>query len=112
MLGVAWPSVRAAFGQPLAALGEVAVAQTAGFLIDLFVRGTVSEAVGNAAADSLAEMTGLTEYGRDVGQWDVVRVAPQVTRAFEAGPGGLELIVFGAGETGDATMIESFWEDA
>ena len=24
---------------------------------------------------------------RDVGQWDVVRVAPSVVRAFEAGPG-------------------------
>jgi hypothetical protein len=35
-----------------------------------------------------------------------------VARGFEAGPDGLELIVFGAGETGDAEMIESFWEDA
>src|SRR5206468_11112403 len=29
----------------------------------------VSPALGNAAADALGEMTGLTEYGRDVGQW-------------------------------------------
>lgn len=49
---------------------------------------------------------------RELGSWDVVRVAPTVTRAFEAGPDGLEMVVFGAGEAGDATMIESFWEDA
>jgi len=49
---------------------------------------------------------------RELGAWDVVRVAPTLTRAFEAGPDGLEMVVFGAGEAGDATMIESFWEDA
>ncbi|MFL5927963.1 MAG: cupin domain-containing protein [Gaiellaceae bacterium] len=48
----------------------------------------------------------------DLGRWDVVRVAPKVARGFEAGPDGIELLVFGAGETGDATMLESFWEDA
>jgi mannose-6-phosphate isomerase-like protein (cupin superfamily) len=54
----------------------------------------------------------LGDETRPVQQWDVVRVAPTTVRAFEAGPDGLELFVFGAGETGDATMIESFWEDA
>ena len=54
----------------------------------------------------------LEDELREVQRWDVVRVAPAVTRAFEAGPDGLEMVVFGAGETGDATMIESFWEDA
>jgi mannose-6-phosphate isomerase-like protein (cupin superfamily) len=49
---------------------------------------------------------------RDLEQWDVVRVAPTVARGFEAGPDGLELLVFGAGETGDAEMLESFWEDS
>jgi mannose-6-phosphate isomerase-like protein (cupin superfamily) len=49
---------------------------------------------------------------REVRQWDVARVAPTVARGFEAGPDGLEFLVFGAGETGDAEMIESFWEDA
>jgi mannose-6-phosphate isomerase-like protein (cupin superfamily) len=48
----------------------------------------------------------------DLKPFDVVRVAPRVGRGFEAGPDGLEFIVFGAGETGDAEMIESFWEDA
>ena len=34
----------------------------------------------------------------EVGRWDAVRVAPEVTRAFEAGPDGAELLVFGAGD--------------
>jgi len=48
---------------------------------------------------------------RPISQWDVIRVAPSVARGFEAGPEGLELLVFGAGESGDAEVIESFWED-
>jgi mannose-6-phosphate isomerase-like protein (cupin superfamily) len=48
----------------------------------------------------------------DVRRWDVIRVAPSVGRGFEAGPDGLEFLVFGAGETGDATVLESFWEDS
>jgi uncharacterized cupin superfamily protein len=31
----------------------------------------------------------------ELAQWDVVRVAPEVVRAFEAGPDGLELIAVG-----------------
>lgn len=54
----------------------------------------------------------LEDEERELGQWDVVRVAPKVTRAFQAGPNGLTMVVFGAGDSGDATMIESFWEDA
>jgi mannose-6-phosphate isomerase-like protein (cupin superfamily) len=54
----------------------------------------------------------LEDETRELKHWDVVRVAPTVARAFESGPDGLELLVFGAGETGDATMLESFWEDA
>lgn len=54
----------------------------------------------------------LEEETRPLEQWDVVRVAPTVARAFEAGPDGLEFLAFGAGESGDAEMLESFWEDA
>jgi mannose-6-phosphate isomerase-like protein (cupin superfamily) len=53
----------------------------------------------------------LEDEVRDIRQWDVIRVAPQTARGFEAGDGGLEYIVFGAGETGDAETIESFWSD-
>jgi mannose-6-phosphate isomerase-like protein (cupin superfamily) len=54
----------------------------------------------------------LEDETRDLKLWDVVRVAPTVARGFAAGPEGLEFLVFGAGETGDAEMLESFWEDS
>jgi mannose-6-phosphate isomerase-like protein (cupin superfamily) len=46
-------------------------------------------------------------------QWDVVRVAPQVVRAFEGGPEGLELIAIGSDrpEEGDGEMVQDFWTD-
>lgn len=49
---------------------------------------------------------------RELKQWDVVRVAPSVARGFEAGPDGLEFLAFGAGASGDAEMLESFWDAA
>jgi uncharacterized cupin superfamily protein len=47
---------------------------------------------------------------REVRQWDAIRFAPEVARAFEAGPDGLELLVIGFGEGGDAEMLDGFWE--
>lgn len=49
----------------------------------------------------------------DLTRGDVVRVAPHVVRAFEAGPEGLELIAIGSDrpEGGDGEMIEDFWTD-
>jgi mannose-6-phosphate isomerase-like protein (cupin superfamily) len=46
-------------------------------------------------------------------QWDVVRVAPEVVRTFEGGPGGLELIAIGSDrpEGGDGEMVEAPWDD-
>ena len=47
-------------------------------------------------------------------QWDVLRVAPQVVRAFEGGPDGLELIAIGGDkpEGGDGELVENFWDEA
>jgi quercetin dioxygenase-like cupin family protein len=47
----------------------------------------------------------------EVRTWDVVRVAPEVVRAFEAGPDGLELIAVGGPrpEGGDGAPSESPW---
>jgi quercetin dioxygenase-like cupin family protein len=44
-------------------------------------------------------------------QWDVVRVAPEVVRAFAAGPDGLELIAIGGPkpEGGDGEMLAVEW---
>ncbi len=46
-------------------------------------------------------------------QWDVVRVGPEVVRAFGAGPEGLELIVIGGPkpESGDGEMLDVSWPD-
>src|SRR5690242_1705589 len=37
----------------------------------------------------------LGDEVRELRQWDVVRVAPEVVRGFEAGPDGLEIIAIG-----------------
>jgi mannose-6-phosphate isomerase-like protein (cupin superfamily) len=47
----------------------------------------------------------------DVKRLDAIRVAPGVTRAFEAGPEGLEVLVFGARHEGDGEMIRDWWSD-
>ena len=48
---------------------------------------------------------------REVRQWDAIRFAPGTARAFEGGPNGLELVVIGFGQAGDAEMLEDFWVD-
>jgi mannose-6-phosphate isomerase-like protein (cupin superfamily) len=47
----------------------------------------------------------------EIGLWDVVRVAPQVTRAFEAGPDGMELICVGGKRPKgvDNERLNDFW---
>ncbi len=47
----------------------------------------------------------------EIRQWDVIRVAPKVTRGFEAGPNGLEIIVAGGSkpEGGDGELVEGHW---
>lgn len=42
---------------------------------------------------------------------DAVRVAPTVTRAFEAGPGGLEVLALGARHDGDGELVQGWWSD-
>jgi quercetin dioxygenase-like cupin family protein len=44
-------------------------------------------------------------------EWDVVRVAPEVVRAVEAGPDGLELIAVGGPkpEGGDGEQVPAEW---
>ena len=46
----------------------------------------------------------------DVGAMDAIRVAPNVARAFEAGPDGLEILAFGPRHAGDGEVLrdESF----
>jgi hypothetical protein len=46
-------------------------------------------------------------------QWDLIRVAPHVTRGIEAGPEGMEMIAVGNDrpEGGDGEMVPDFWAD-
>lgn len=49
----------------------------------------------------------------EVGRWDAIRVSPDVTRGVEAGPDGLEILAFGAPNTGlhDAKQEMNWWTD-
>lgn len=46
-------------------------------------------------------------------QWDVVRVAPTMVRAFEGGPEGMELIIAANDrpEGGDGVRVDDFWPE-
>ena len=45
----------------------------------------------------------------DLGRLDAVRVSPSTARSFEAGPDGLEVLIFGPHVEGDAKMVPDFW---
>jgi mannose-6-phosphate isomerase-like protein (cupin superfamily) len=47
----------------------------------------------------------------ELGRLDAIRVAPQVTRQFEAGPDGLELIACGPRHEGDGEIVPGWWAD-
>jgi quercetin dioxygenase-like cupin family protein len=55
----------------------------------------------------------LDDEVHDIRQWDVVRVAPEVVRTFEAGPDGLDLIAIGGPkpEGGDGVLSDAPWPD-
>lgn len=40
---------------------------------------------------------------------DAIRIAPEVPRAFEAGPDGLEMIACGAHHPGDGEPVDDDW---
>ena len=40
---------------------------------------------------------------------DAVRVGPGVARSFEAGPEGLEVLIFGPRVEGDSELVDDFW---
>src|SRR3954468_10830189 len=56
----------------------------------------------------------LDDDVRDLVQWDVIPVGPEVVRGFESGPDGLELIAVGGPkpEEGDGVRSDSPWPDA
>ncbi len=56
----------------------------------------------------------LDDEVHELAQWDLMRVSPEVVRAFEAGPDGLDLVAVGGPrpEEGDGVMAEANWPDA
>lgn len=63
---------------------------------------------------------GIAKLGNEeveIGPLDAIRVAPELARNFEAGPGGLDLLVFGAPRNPDpdaphdAEMFPGWWGD-
>jgi mannose-6-phosphate isomerase-like protein (cupin superfamily) len=48
----------------------------------------------------------------DVRPYDAIRIAPNVTRALEGGPDGLEYLAFGPHHDGDGELIQdpAFWD--
>ena len=47
----------------------------------------------------------------DLEPLDAIRIAPGVVRQFEAGPEGMELLVFGQRHDGDGELIQDWWTD-
>jgi quercetin dioxygenase-like cupin family protein len=56
----------------------------------------------------------LDDEVHELRQWDLLRVAPEVVRAFEAGPDGLDLVAVGGPkpEDGDGVTGAAVWPDA
>jgi mannose-6-phosphate isomerase-like protein (cupin superfamily) len=53
----------------------------------------------------------LDDEVKEIGELDAIRVAPSVTRAFEAGDDGLELVAFSPRAQGDAEIVQDFsWQ--
>ena len=53
----------------------------------------------------------LDDQVEEVGPLDAIRVGPAVTRAFEAGDEGLELLAFSPRVQGDAEIVQDFsWD--
>lgn len=46
----------------------------------------------------------------DVRRLDAIRVAPDVVRAFEAGPDGMEVLAFGPRHEGDGELVQGWWD--
>jgi mannose-6-phosphate isomerase-like protein (cupin superfamily) len=47
----------------------------------------------------------------EIGPLDAIRVAPTVTRAFEAGSDGLEYLALGPSTPGDGEIVPDWWTD-
>jgi mannose-6-phosphate isomerase-like protein (cupin superfamily) len=53
----------------------------------------------------------LDEEIIEVERLDAIRVSPEVIRAFEAGPDGIEVLAVGARHDGDGETVPGWWSD-
>jgi quinol monooxygenase YgiN/quercetin dioxygenase-like cupin family protein len=53
----------------------------------------------------------IDDQTHEVSKLDAIRIAPESTRALEAGPEGLEVLVFGPHHAGDGDLEPGFWPD-
>jgi uncharacterized cupin superfamily protein len=47
----------------------------------------------------------------EIARHDAIRIAPSVVRAFEAGPEGMSVLVFGTRHEGDGELLQDFWSE-
>jgi uncharacterized cupin superfamily protein len=47
----------------------------------------------------------------DLAPLDAVRVSPGIARSFEAGPNGLQVLIFGPRVESDGEMVNDFWSE-
>ncbi len=47
----------------------------------------------------------------EVVELDAIRVSPEVTRGFEGGPEGIEVLAVGARHDGDGELLQGWWTD-
>ncbi len=47
----------------------------------------------------------------DVEALDAIRIAPEVARAVEAGPGGIEFLAVGPHHSGDGELLQNWWSE-
>jgi mannose-6-phosphate isomerase-like protein (cupin superfamily) len=53
----------------------------------------------------------LDDEIEEIGRLDAIRIGPSVTRGFEAGDEGLEILIFSPRAQGDAEIVEDFGWD-
>jgi mannose-6-phosphate isomerase-like protein (cupin superfamily) len=104
-------------GETRFATGDLAAEQTGVSLQRL--RPGVRQAFGHRHDEAEEVYVVLSGSGRvkldddieEIGTLDAIRVAPAVTRALEAGPDGLEVLIFGPHHKGDGELVHGWWSD-
>ena len=105
---IEWRFARSALGSP--ELGVSRFTYAPGARMPFFHRHRVQEEAYVVVGGS--GRAKLDDEIVDLALWDVIRVAPEVARSFEAGPDGLDLICIGGRkpEKSDGEKVDGSWE--